>query len=62
MANHDFLERAFALAESGNVRKYDDIRGTLRREGYSKRELAQLSGRALSRQLRARMVEAGKSE
>jgi hypothetical protein len=62
MANHDFLERAFALAKSGNVRTIHGIRGTLLGEGYSNREAAQLSGRALSRQLRARMVKAGKSE
>jgi hypothetical protein len=62
MANHDFLERAFALAESGGVSKIDEIRGTLLLEGYSHREVAQLSGPALSRQLRARMVAAGKPE
>lgn len=62
MANHDFLKRAFALAESGNVRTIDNLRGTLLGEGYSNREAAQLSGRALSRQLRARMVEAWKPE
>lgn len=62
MANLDFLERAFALAENGNVRTIHGIRGTLLGEGYSKRELAQLSGWVLSRQLRARIVDAGKSE
>jgi hypothetical protein len=55
MGNHDFLERAFALADGGMVRTIDDIRGALLREGYTYKEVAQLSGSVLRRQLRARI-------
>jgi hypothetical protein len=62
MANHDLLERAFALADSGKVRTVRDICGALLREQYSQRDVGQLAGRALSLQLRARMRAAKKSE
>jgi hypothetical protein len=47
------LERAFALAENGNVATLADLRRTLRTEGFSERDLDHLQGRALMRQLRA---------
>lgn len=43
------LERAFELARNGKVASVDDIRQTLKGEGYS---LAQIAGRELTRQLR----------
>ena len=55
MGNHDFLERAFALADGGMVRTVDDIRGALLVEGYTQEMVRQLSGAVLSRQLRARI-------
>jgi hypothetical protein len=58
MPNHEFLKRAFALADSGDVRTIDDVRLALLREGYSNIELSQLSGKALSQQLHARMTAA----
>jgi len=61
MSNHDFLERAFALADSGNARTVADLRNALIVEGYSRLDIAQLAGHALSRQLQARIKAAGES-
>lgn len=58
MGNHDFLERVFALAGGGMVRTIDDLRGALLAEGYTQKELWQLGGPVLSRQLRARIEAA----
>jgi hypothetical protein len=44
------LERAFALAKSGEYATVPDIRKRLAKEGYS---VAQITGVALSTQLRA---------
>ena len=44
------LERAFALAKSGEYDTVPDIRKRLAKEGYS---VAQITGVALSKQLRA---------
>jgi hypothetical protein len=44
------LERAFALAKSGDFASVPDIRKQLIQEGYS---VAQITGRALSKQLLA---------
>ena len=49
------LERAFDLARSGRFRKLEDIKRTLKSEGYS---LEQLTGTSLARQLRQTMKEA----
>lgn len=46
------LERAFALAESGECLSLPEIRARLRREGYDQVE-AHLAGPAIGRQLRA---------
>ena len=44
------LERAFALAKSGNCTSVPDIKKQLRKEGYS---VAQIVGKSLSKQLQA---------
>jgi hypothetical protein len=46
------LERAFALARSGDHASVADIRAQLRREGHDQVE-AHLAGPAIGRQLRA---------
>ncbi len=58
MGNHDFLERAFALADGGVVRTVKDIRGALLVEGYTLEMVQQLGGPVLSRQFRARIKAA----
>ena len=45
------LERAFALAESGDYASIVDIRGRLRSEGFEQAD-AHLAGAAITRQLR----------
>jgi len=57
MSNH-FLLRAFDLADSGKYSTVSEIRAVMAREGFSLAELSQLSGRQLTRQLRARMAAA----
>ena len=47
------IERAMALAASGEHTSIRSIRYELHREGFSHRELSALSGRELQRQLRA---------
>jgi len=49
------LERAFALAKSGEYQGMADIRLQLKAEGYT---LSQLEGRTLTRQLQALCVAA----
>jgi hypothetical protein len=46
------LERAFALAESGEYASVPELRIRLRSEGYDQVD-AHLAGRSISRQLRA---------
>ena len=58
MTNRDFLERAFALADSGTVHSIQDMRGALLSEGYSHQEIGQLSGLVLTWQLLARIKAA----
>jgi len=55
MTNHRLLERAFALAESGEVSGLVELRRKLAEEGYSQWQLEQLAGAALHRQLKAKM-------
>jgi hypothetical protein len=53
------LERAFQLAKSGSCASIDDIKRQLKAEGFS---LEQLTGSALSKQLRDLMISSnGKS-
>ena len=58
MSNNEFLSRAFAPADSGKYARVSEIRAVMTREGFSLRELSQLSGRHLSRQLKARISAA----
>ena len=44
------LERAFELAKSGSVSNMNELRATIKREGYA---VTQMDGPALGRQLRA---------
>jgi hypothetical protein len=49
------IERAFELAKSGGPSSIDDIRRQLAAEGYS---TAQITGKGLSKQLKAIMLAA----
>jgi hypothetical protein len=59
MSTSKFIERAFELADSGKYSRVSEIRAVMTREGFSLRELSQLSGRHLARQLRAKIAAAG---
>ena len=52
MAEKTTLERAFELTDSGEYSSLRDVHKCLKAEGYN---MLQLSGRALTRQLKARM-------
>jgi hypothetical protein len=56
MGNLELLERAFALAESGEVANIDELRQTLMQDGAAIAELEQFHGRALARQLCGRIA------
>jgi len=56
MAN--VIERAMALAMSGQHTTLRAIRAELRKEGFTHYELASLSGREIQRQLRGLMAKA----
>ena len=58
MSTNEFLSRAFELADSGKYARVSEIRAVMTHEGFSLRELSQLSGRHLSRQLKARISAA----
>jgi len=60
MTNHRLLERAFALAESGEVGGLVELRRKLAEEGYSQWQLEQLAGSALHKQLKGK-IEAARS-
>lgn len=53
------LERAFALARSGDYAGVSEVRAQLKAEGYS---VAQLEGPSLARQLRTLCAEARKAD
>jgi hypothetical protein len=53
------LERAFQLAKSGNVATLDALKHQLRAEGYSD---ATITGRTLSKQLRALILASQRPE
>jgi hypothetical protein len=53
----NLVERAYALAASGEFHRLDEIERTLRREGYEE-VTAHLSSRTLRRQLKQRLREA----
>ena len=52
MSNSEFIKRAFELADSGNYSQVSQIRAVMTREGFSLKELTQLSGKHLAGQLR----------
>jgi len=53
------LERAFALAESGDYSGVSEVRNQLRAEGY---DIAQLSGPSLAKQIRQICQEAQRKD
>jgi arginine repressor len=53
------LERAFQMARSGQYPSVEDIRKQLRAEGFSS---AQVTGRALSRQLKELILQAREAQ
>jgi len=61
MSNIDFVRRAFELADSGKYSRVSEIRAVLAREGFSLRQLSQLSGKQLAQNLRARIAAARSS-
>jgi hypothetical protein len=50
-ASLTMLERAFALAQTGSVTSLIELQATLKIEGFSQRDLYQLRGRGLQRQI-----------
>ena len=60
MGNQELLERAFALAESGEIANIQELRRALIEDGVSLSDLAQFHGRALSAQLSARIASSQK--
>ena len=58
MSNSEFIKRAFELADSGDYSQVSQVRAILTREGFSLREIHQLSGKQLARQLKVRMTAA----
>jgi hypothetical protein len=51
MGNLEWLQRAFAIADSGEAETIDDIRQTLKDGGITRLALSQFLGRSLKRQL-----------
>ena len=60
MSNQEFLERAFALAESGTVQSINELRALLSKDGYTYWEVRQLSSPTLSKQLLAKIAAASR--
>ena len=58
MSNVDFLERAFALADTGEYLTVSEIRKGLIKEGFSLWQLSQLAGKELQSSLRERIAAA----
>jgi len=58
MSNDKFIKRAFDLADSGNYSRVSEIRAMMTREGFTLREVNQLSGKQLAGQLRTIMTMA----
>jgi len=58
MGNLELLERAFALADSGEVKNIHEIREALAQGGISTLGLSQFLGRALKKQLLEKIVVA----
>lgn len=60
MGNQELLERAFTLAESGEVANIQELRRALIEDGVTLSDLAQFHGRALAHQLSAKIASANK--
>lgn len=60
MGNLELLERAFNLAESGEVENIDQLRQTLLQDGVPISDLEQFRGKALSKQLCGKIKSAAK--
>lgn len=58
VGNRELLERAFRLADSGDIRNLTELRKALIEDGLTITELQQFHGRALTRQLSARITGA----
>ena len=58
MSNTEFVRRAYELADSGKYSRVSEIRAVMAREGFSLRQLSQLSGKQLALQLRTRIAAA----
>jgi hypothetical protein len=58
MLNNDFIHRAFELADTGEFRAVSQIRTVLAREGFSLRQLFQLSGKEIAGKLKVRIAAA----
>jgi hypothetical protein len=58
MSNIEFIRRAYELADSGKYSRVSEIRVVMAREGFSQRQLSQLSGRQLALHLKARIAAA----
>ena len=58
MGNLELLERAFNLAESGEVADIDELRQKLLQDGVPIADLEQFRGRALAKQLCAKIRSA----
>jgi hypothetical protein len=56
VGNQELLERAFRLAESGEVANIQELRHALIADGVSLSDLAQFHGRALSAQLTSKII------
>jgi hypothetical protein len=61
MSSFNFVQRAYELADSGNYSRVSEIRAVMTREGFSLRQLSQLSGKQLAQQLKDRMAAAHQS-
>ena len=56
VGNQELLERAFRLAESGEVANIQELRRALIEDGATLSDLAQFHGRALAQQLSAKIA------
>jgi hypothetical protein len=56
VGNQELLERAFSLAESGEIANIQELRQALIGDGVSMSDLAQFHGRALSAQLSRKII------
>ena len=62
MGNQELLERAFSLAESGEVATIQELRHALMKDGVALADLAQFHDRSLARQLCRKIASAKKAK